>query len=169
MAKTNLQMLLEQLNQSNTKTKEYEGKETVEIDKEVRKVKNVSSKIQSKVNKYIEIWEESKELERMLRDLRKEIEPYMEERNITAIADSEDVGTIMITSQNRVETTSRYTSYDVDEVKRYLSPELFNECVVSVIDADKMLGLSKLIDNFPIDLDEFKVRKAVKMFTVKRP
>lgn len=169
MAKTNLQMLLEQLNQSNTKTKEYEGKETVEIDKEVREVKNVSMKIQEKADQYIDTWKELKELERMLRELRKEIEPYMKERNITTIRGTDDIGAIEITSQERVQTTSRYTSYDVDEVKRYLSPELFQECVVSVIDADKLLGISKITDDFPIDLEELKVKRAVKMFTVKRP
>lgn len=125
----------------------------------------IKKDIQSKVDEHIQLHAEMKALEKRLKQLREEIEPYMEEKGLNSIAGSEG-GSIQRIEQNRPEITSRYTLYNYEDIEPRLSPPAKKKCIVKVIDGDAVKALGVLGEVEP-DIVSMTVKKTVVSFTVK--
>lgn len=165
----NLKNLLEQLRENNKNTQRSSNTEPTEIE-EPKTVKNIKSDIQAQVDEYLDVWTKAKELEKKMRELRKSIKPYMDGRKINFIEGSENRGSIELANQDRVQITSRYTAYNVEDVQAHIPFELFSEVLVEVVDADKLKGVVALSDEIPNSLlEDLKVKMPTTIFKVNRP
>lgn len=158
MAKSN-QELLDKL--AEIKSRKESTKPVVKVIKK----DHVKKDIQSKVDEHIQLHAEYKELEKRLKQLRDEIEPYMDEKGIVELAGT-DGGKIMRVEQSRPEVTSRYTQYDINIIEPQLPATARKKCVVKVIDADALKALGTLgeIDQSIIAM---ATKKTIISFTVK--
>jgi chromosome segregation ATPase len=161
MAKSN-QELLDKL--AEIKSRKESTKPTVTVVKTTKK-DHVKKDIQSKVDEHIQLHAEYKELEKRLKQLRDEIEPYMDEKDIMELSGT-DGGKIMRVEQSRPEVTSRYTKYDINIIEPQLPATARKKCVVKVIDADALKALGTLgeIDQSIIAM---ATKKTIISFTVK--
>ncbi|MFB5190657.1 DUF7376 domain-containing protein [Alicyclobacillus fastidiosus] len=100
--------------------------------------------VQDAVDQYVELYQVFKQLEERVQALRKEIEPFMKDSGIESISDRNRLGKVQMTVQNRAKMTSRYTTYDVHELSKLLSPELVEKCLVEVVDRERVDALTKL-------------------------
>jgi hypothetical protein len=109
---------------------------------------------------------QAKQLEKELKALRKQIEPYMLERSLSSI--ESDSGTIVIEPRNMAMITSRYTSYEVDDVLKVVSdPVLLADCIVEVVDKEAIDAYIKL-GKIPKEVEELKQYRETDWFVVKR-
>lgn len=121
--------------------------------------------VQDKVDMYIAMHEECKKLEKQLRILRKDIEPYMVENNLTTIKGRQG-GSVNIESRNMANLSANYTSYD-PEILTVLPELAAKECRVEVVDKKKLEAMATLDLISDINIDHYKVPKVVDCFVVK--
>ena len=121
--------------------------------------------IQEKVDAYIELDAQYKAIEKQLKQLRKDIEPYMDEHGIKRI-DGTEGGYIEIVDTNRAIVTSRYTSYDLDGVLSLLDGEAKKQCVVKVVDKD-MLELLVKTGKAPEEVHQYRRYNPGRNFTTR--
>lgn len=128
----------------------------------------VRKDIQAKVDKYIELHSLQKKLEARLKELRKDIEPYMHDRNIMRIEDTKGTGALVTEHSQRPEVTSRYSTYDVKDIEPFFeSEDVRQQCVVEVVDKEILEYLIKTgqVDS---EVKEYKKTKEVNKLTVKK-
>lgn len=124
----------------------------------------IDSHILDTADNYIELYREYKEIQKKLDKLREEIEPYMLEEGLNEI--ETDKGKIILSSQERAPVSSRYTSYDLSELDKILSPNAREKCVVEVIDKEILEALCK-IGEVPKDILDRKITNTTMRFSVK--
>lgn len=108
----------------------------------VKKHKKIKSETQKQIDRYIELYKYSKEIEHRMKDMKANILEYMVGRDFDEVEGS-DGGRIVTGTQNRATQNSRYTTYDVDLIKQYI-PEAYKEmCMTTVIDKDTLELLVK--------------------------
>lgn len=150
------QELLKKLSKVNT------GKGAVKMPSTKARIRK---DIQEKVDMYIELDAQYKAIEKQLKQLRKEIEPYMDEQGIKRI-DGTNGGYIELVDTNRAILTSRYTSYDLNGVLSLLDEEAKKQCVVKVVDKD-VLELLVKTGKAPEDVYKYKVYNPSRNFTTR--
>ncbi|WP_067623142.1 DUF7376 domain-containing protein [Alicyclobacillus acidiphilus] len=116
---------------------------------------NIPDTVQDAVDQYVESYQVYKQLEERIQSLRKVIEPFMKESGIDVIPDRKRIGRVQLTVQERAKLTSRYTTYEVEQLRQVLAPDLVEKCLVEVVDKDKVEALSKL-GEIPPQTSEFK-------------
>ncbi len=121
--------------------------------------------IQDKVDKYIELDEQVKQMQADLRKLRKSIEPYMMERGIPRINGTVR-GSIQLETRNMAVITGKYTTYDLDLIAPILSDEARKQCIVPVIDRD-ILDLLVKTKKVPPEVQEAKIINQVTAFVIE--
>jgi hypothetical protein len=104
----------------------------------------VRADIQLAVDQYLELYSVYKQLEKKIDELRKVIEPYMKENELKDIFNSDGTGRVQLALTERPVVTSRYTTYDVDELSGLLKPGVWKKCVVEVVDKEKLEALAKM-------------------------
>jgi hypothetical protein len=102
----------------------------------------IKASIQDKVDEYISLHKHVAELNAELKKLRKDIEPYMQTRELDEIEGSEG-GKVYYTNTERVTASARFQTYDPIGLAEVLSVDHYNECIREVIDADKLNLLVK--------------------------
>lgn len=118
-----------------------------------------------KVEAYKAMHSQYKKLEREMKRLREEIEPYMLERGIPEIVD--DLGQGVVLEERRMPMMStRYTSYDIDDLVMVLDPKVVSDCIVEVIDKD-LVEAKVLMGEIPQEISELKKYKLTNCFIVK--
>lgn len=124
------------------------------------------AKTQRKVDKYLEAYKNFKELERELKKLRSEIEPFMLVNSLYEIKGRTVQGRIEIVPTSRVPMNARYTSYDAGLLD-HLEPTLASKCRAVVVDKEVVELLVK-DKEIPKDLaDTFKVTTDSYNFSTK--
>lgn len=97
---------------------------------------NIRLDMQKKVDSYLEKHKELKDLEREVKKLKKEIEPYMDGKGIDELR-STGGGIVRLTPSNRPIITSRYSSFDVGIIEPFLkTKKAKKQCIINVVDAD---------------------------------
>ncbi len=124
----------------------------------------VRQDIQAKVDEYIEMDAVMKKMQAELKKLRKEIEPYMEERGLTVIQGSER-GSISLMPRVMPVMNARYTSYDKNGVISLLDDEAIEQCIVEVVDKD-VLELLVKTNKAPKEVHQYKVVNETRAFTI---
>lgn len=126
----------------------------------------VPLEIQSAVDRYIELSKMRSEIEKEMKTLRNIVEPYMEANEIAEIKGTK-TGMVAIEPRNMPPISAIYTSYNIDLIK-VLPTTLKKQCVVEVIDREKVEALDKL-GKLPdgINLPDWKVNKVTNCFIVK--
>jgi uncharacterized protein YhaN len=119
--------------------------------------------IQEKVDAYLELDAQLKAIEKQLKQLRNEIEPYMDEHGLKRI-DGTNGGYIELVETNRAIVTSRYTSYNLDGVLSLLDEEAKKQCIVKVVDKD-VLELLVKTGRAPKEVYQHKVYNPGRNFT----
>lgn len=104
----------------------------------------ISEPVQEAVNQYMELHQVSKQLEERMKELREVILPFMKEHEVGQILNTNRTGKVQLSVTERVPVTSRYSTYDVEELAKLLDPLLLQKCVVTVVDKDRLDALSKL-------------------------
>jgi hypothetical protein len=104
----------------------------------------VRADIQLAVDQYLELYSVYKQLEKKIDELRKVIEPYMKENGLDHVANSDGTGRVQLTLAERPIMTSRYTTYDADEICSLLNASVWKKCVVEVVDKEKLEALAKM-------------------------
>lgn len=102
----------------------------------------VKKSVQEQVDEYIDLHKHISELNVHLKRLRKEIEPYMQEKKLDEIEGSEG-GKVYFQPSERVAVNARFTTYDTLGLAGVLSYEHYNQCIKEVIDADQLEILIK--------------------------
>ena len=118
-----------------------------------------------KVNEYKYKHAQYKMLEKELKKLREEIEPYMLERNISEIVDEMGQGIVLQDRKSPLLTT-RYTAYDIDDLLMVLDPKIAAECIAEVVDGD-IVEAKVLLGEIPSDIYELKQYNMIKSFVTK--
>ncbi len=104
----------------------------------------VRADIQLAVDQYLELYSVYKQLEKKIDELRKVIEPYMKENGLEHVANSDGTGRVQLALAERPIVTSRYTTYDADEICSLLNASVWKKCVVEVVDKEKLEALAKM-------------------------
>jgi hypothetical protein len=133
---------------------------------EEKPVIGVKKEIQLAVDEYLRLYAEYKRIKDELDALREVIEPYMKTNEIPAILATDGSGEVELTQQERPIMSSRYTSYDVDEIAALLQPSIRKKCIVEVVDKDKLEALCKLGEVPPAVLER-KITKPSYTFAVR--
>lgn len=105
---------------------------------------NLPDEIQQAVDQYVALHFVSKQMEERMRKMKEVILPFMTEHGLTIIPSKEQPGQVHIMTTERSPMTSRYSTYHLDTISSYLSPEVLEKCVVSVVDRDKLDALYKM-------------------------
>lgn len=100
--------------------------------------------IQLAVDTYVDLYREYKELEAKVQELKSTIEPFMKETGYDALLTSNGTGKVELLKQQRVTSTTRYSTYTLEDIATYLTPSLRKKCIVEVVDKDKLESLCKL-------------------------
>lgn len=116
---------------------------------------NIPNQVQDAVDQYMELYQVYKQLEERIQGLKKVIETFMREHEVDSIPDRNRTGRVQLNVQERAKLTSRYTTYDVEDLSKVLDLNLVQKCLVEVVDKDKVEALSKL-GVFP-DVSPYKV------------
>lgn len=134
--------------------------------KESAREQNIKLDAQEKVDEYLQLHRQYKELERRMKELRDDIEPYMLDKGVKEISASNGVGALKVSIQNRAPVNSRYTAYDYDAVAPKLSEEAKQLCVKKVIDST-MLKLAVESGVAPKDVLKMKNTNAVTFLSAR--
>ena len=126
--------------------------------------KGVSKDIQAKVDEYIELDAEFKKIKAELSAMRDEIQPYMEENNLTVIKGSLR-GAISLSPRSQAPITARYSSYNVDEVSEFLDAKGKRKAIVKVVDRDVLEMMIKE-GSAPEELLQLKQYNETTTFTI---
>jgi len=126
----------------------------------------IKKEIQVAVDAYLATIVEEKRVREELDRLRKVIEPYMKDHEVSAIEASDGRGKVELKQQVRATVSARYTTYDLAEVAPMLTPTVRKKCVVDVIDRDKLEALHKL-GEVSAEIMEHKVTKLSDIFTAR--
>ena len=126
--------------------------------------KGIDPDIQAKVDEYIEIDAQAKKLLAELKVLRGDIEPYMEDENLTVIAGTTR-GSISLQPKEIPLTNARYTTYDLDGVLSVIDPRVRREVVVKRVDRDA-LDLMIKTGRVPKEVEQFRVYHSTHAFTI---
>ncbi|WCS68587.1 hypothetical protein Goe16_01730 [Bacillus phage vB_BsuM-Goe16] len=124
----------------------------------------VSKEMKTKVENYIQKYSEMKALEAQLKHMRAEIEEYMDKKNLPIIEATN--GSVSTQTSFRPASSALYTTYDVGVVS-VLSPEVAQECVVTVVDRDKLNAFIKFGKADQKEVDKYKLGKTSTSFRVK--
>ncbi|QSO52153.1 hypothetical protein JZ785_26000 [Alicyclobacillus curvatus] len=127
---------------------------------------NIPGTVQDAVDQYMELYQVSKQLEERMSTLRKIIEPFMREYEISAIRDRNRTGKVQLTVQERARMTARYTTYYAQELSKLLEPHVIQRCLVEVVDKDKVDALSKL-GELPAEVSEYRTTSPTYSLTVR--
>jgi YbbR domain-containing protein len=127
-------------------------------------MKRISLDIQTKVDEYIELDAKMKSINAELKKLRKDIEPYMTEKNITVIPGTVR-GSVSLEPRNMAVTSARLTSFDVDGVVSLLDAKARKECIVKAVDKD-MLELLVKTGRAPMEVNQFRIYRPTVAFTI---
>jgi dethiobiotin synthetase len=104
----------------------------------------VQADVQAAVDEYMVLYRQYKATEDALGALRKVIEPYMKECELTSLPCSDGSGRIDLSLVERPVMNARYTSYAIEDVAGWLTPSTRKKCVVEVIDKEKLEALCQL-------------------------
>jgi hypothetical protein len=125
----------------------------------------VRKEIMEKVEAYHIKHAQMKKLERELKDLRNEIEPYMKERGLNNILN--DLGKGVALEQRRMPyITARYSTYETEDLLMVLEPKLVADCIVEVVDRDIIDAMVKL-SKIPPEVEELKKYSHTPHFVAK--
>jgi hypothetical protein len=127
---------------------------------------NIPEAVQDAVDQYVKLYQVFKQLEEKIQELRKEIEPFMKDNGTDSIPDRNHIGKVHMTVQKRAKMTSRYTTYDVDELSKALEPTVVKKCLVEVVDRDKVDALTKL-GEIPSELADHRAVMPTYSLTVR--
>lgn len=116
---------------------------------------NIPGTVQDAVDQYMEFYRVYKQLEEKMQEMRKIIEPFMKDNGVDAISDRKQTGRVQLTLQERAKMTSRYTTYDIEELSKAFDSKLVKKCLVEVVDKEKVEALTKL-GEFPSDISSYK-------------
>ncbi|MNE87167.1 hypothetical protein D3C80_1843350 [compost metagenome] len=95
-----------------------------------------------------------KMLEKELKALREEIEPYMQDKNLASIL-GEDGRGVALENRRMPLLTAQFTTYDIDDLVMVLDLDVVSECIVEVVDrnlVEAMVNLGKV----PKEIEELK-------------
>jgi len=126
----------------------------------------VKSDIQKKADRYLQLHALLKKVEAEMKPLRKELEEYMDSKNLMVIAGTEG-GAISRRPSNRAITTSQFTTYDLNDISMYLPDDVKKEAVKTVVDKDVVEGYVKL-GKVPQEVMRHKRYKQVITFNVNK-
>ncbi|MMZ43595.1 hypothetical protein D1872_51550 [compost metagenome] len=132
---------------------------------DVIKGPRIRKDILEKVEQYRRMSLQYRNLERELEKLKKEIQPYMEEKGITEILDETGQG-VVLEERRMPDLTTRYTTYDIDDMIEVLDPAVVSECIVEVIDRD-IVEAKVLLKQVPQEISELKRYKLRNCFVTK--
>ncbi|QSO46504.1 hypothetical protein JZ786_18850 [Alicyclobacillus mengziensis] len=127
---------------------------------------NIPGQVQDAVDQYMELYQVSKQLDERMSALRKVIEPFMRDNEISAIRDRNRTGKVQLNVQERARMTARYTTYEVEQLSKLLEPHLIQRCLVEVVDKDKVEALSKL-GELPADVIDYRTTSPTYSLTVR--
>ena len=128
------------------------------------KTKRVPKHIQAEVDKYIELDALVKKYTAELKEMRKEIEPYMHAHGVSVIKGSLR-GSISLKPRDMAITTARYSSYDVDGVVSLLDNKAKKEAIVQVVDKE-VLELLVKTGKAPAEVNNYRVTKPSMAFSI---
>jgi hypothetical protein len=106
-----------------------------------------------------------KQLERELKRLKEEIQPYMEEKGVAEILDELGQG-VALEDRKMPLLSTRYTTYDIDDLAMVLDPVVASECIVEVIDKD-IVEAKVLLGEIPAEISELKRYNLTRCFVAK--
>lgn len=98
---------------------------------------------QAEVDKYIRLHEEYKKIEKQLEELRKVIEPALQESNLVKVNGTQG-GSVQVITQERPNVTGRYSTYELEDIEQFLSAKAKKACIVKRIDREKLEALMKI-------------------------
>lgn len=158
------------MNEVPTKFNENDGIKLQKVLKGTN-TKRVRQDIQKKVDRYLEFHKYVSTLNTRLKELRAEIEPYMDEKGLERIYGDKQEGSIDIVYQQRPEVNARYTTYDMNKVSKVISRKQLEMCLTKVVDRemiDYLIATDMIDKKQEKQLSECKKIVESKTFTVKR-
>ncbi len=102
----------------------------------------IKKDIQKSVDEYLDLHEQISQLNKKLKSLRNDIEPYMEKHNIEEIKGTEK-GRIVRTPSTRAPMNANYTTYDVTKISKLVPARFHDDCIVEVVDKEELEELVK--------------------------
>lgn len=145
-------------------TKLDSAKEQAKKDKaEYRKKFN---SVQKDVDEYLALYLQFKELERELKSLRGDIEPFMIENNLSVMQGKTQKGRIERVPTERPNITSRYTTYST-EVLTILEKAIADRVSVMVVDKDALELEAKDDKRIKEDIKSYKMTSSGTNFSIK--
>ena len=103
----------------------------------------IKKDIQDSVDEYLALHEQISELNKKLKALRNDIEPYMEKYDIEEIKGTEK-GKILRPPVSRAPMNANYTTYDVTKISMAVPKKFHDDCIVEVVDKEELEKLVKL-------------------------
>ncbi|GMA50801.1 hypothetical protein GCM10025857_21580 [Alicyclobacillus contaminans] len=104
----------------------------------------VRKDIQGAVDAFVRLHAQMKAVREEMEALRQVIEPYMAEQGVGVITTSDGTARVERATQDRPLLSARYTTYELDEVLPLLPAQARKQCVVEVVDKEKLEALHKL-------------------------
>lgn len=126
----------------------------------------VRTDIQLAVNRYVELYEQAKEMEKEMKDLRAVIEPFMTAQGIDAIL-TPNGAKVEISQSQRPVMNAKFTTYDFSKISPLLSTSVLKKVSVKVLDKDRMEALHKL-EEIPVEIMQMKDLNLIQSFSVKK-
>ena len=118
-----------------------------------------------KAKQYRNLAIQYRQLERELAKLREELVLYMQDKGVTEILNEAGEG-IVLEDRNMPQVTSRYTTYELEDLIQVLDPAIVSECIAEVIDKDAVEA-KILLNEIPEDIRELKRTKITTCVVVK--